>query len=337
MNYFMRVINTNSSVVIIMSKRRVIASAPGKVILVGEHFVVRGEPAIAAAITLRARAIVSTRNDNDIIISSEDLGIKNVINKEPISDELRPLAHVVNKLVRLSGYTGGLEVKIKSEIPPASGMGSSAAVSVACVAALNELLDVGLGLNDICKIAYEAEVIVHKKPSGIDNTISTYGGVIMFSKRSGFKRIPFDSSSFKLILADSGIPRNTGVMVSNVLSLYERYPEILQPIYRSAGILANEFARALERGDIVALGELMNINHGLLSAIGVSNKKLEELVYIARTSGAKGAKITGAGGGGFIVAIADVDSYEQVVNSLKSISNRVIVADISKEGVLIED
>jgi len=320
----------------IMADGWIVASAPGKVILAGEHFVVKGEPAIAMAISLRARAYVRFREDRDIVIESEDLKVKSVPTRGIVKEELIPIVSIVNKIVEMSNCNRGIELRIKSEIPPASGMGSSAAVAVACTAALNELLNLNLGLDEICKIAYEAEVIVHKKPSGIDNTISTYGGVILYRKGKGFKSIQYNIKNHKFILADSGLPRNTGVVVSSVLSLYNKYEMILEHVYRASRELVMMIVDALRKGDAEMLGDLMNINHGLLSAIGVSNAKLEELVHTARISGAKGAKITGAGGGGFIVALVDNSAYSKVMNALKTISQRVFVTEVSKDGVKIE-
>ena len=319
-----------------MTNEWVVASAPGKVILAGEHFVVRGEPAIAMAISLRARAYARFRRDKDIVIESEDLKVRSIPTKGIIKEELTPIVSLVNKIIKMSDCNRGIELRIRSEIPPASGMGSSAAVAVACVAALNGLLNLNLGLDEVCKMAYEAEVIVHKRPSGIDNTISTYGGVILYHKEKGFERIQYNMKGYKFILADSGLPRNTGVMVSNVLSLYDKYKRALEHVYRASRELVMMIVDALRRGDAEMLGDLMNINHGLLSAIGVSNAKLEELVYTARMSGARGAKITGAGGGGFIVALVDNSSYNKVMTALRTISPRVFVTEISEDGVKIE-
>ncbi|RLF06555.1 MAG: mevalonate kinase [Thermoprotei archaeon] len=319
---------------------RGVASAPSKAILVGEHFVVENQPAIAVALNLRARAEVTESSSSETIIISENLKLEESFSKDNVNEKspLYPI-YYAKKLtlehLNLDDY--GLKIRISSEIPPASGMGSSAAVSVATIAAILKFFDESLDKEKISKLAYEAEKIVHGKPSGIDNTISTYGGAIIFRKSEGFISLKSNFERIKIILADSGLPRSTGEMVRQVLSLKKKYEKIMEPIYHGAGRLAIEVAKAIENNDFETVGELMNINHGLLSAINVSNKKLEELVYTARENGALGAKITGAGGGGFIIALSYEDRCKMIVEELRKLSPRVIVCDVSKDGVTIED
>jgi len=319
----------------------IVTSAPAKVILVGEHFVVENEPAIALAVELRARAIVEpiqkyekiyiSRNYNCLLRFSND----KIIERGNV-EVLSPILKIVEILESIAGVRKGFRLVIESDIPPASGMGSSAAVAVATVTAMGKLYGIDLTHEDITRIAYEAEKLVHGTPSGIDNTVSTYGGVIVFRKNEGFIKLDVDLSSIRVIIADSGIPRSTGAMVKAVRELRKRYPSVFDPLYHTAGRLAIETAKALEDGDFKRVGELMNVNHGLLSAIGVSNIKLEELVYTARSKGALGAKITGAGGGGSIIALVYVDEEEEVAEALNKISKKVYVLEIAKEGVRIE-
>ncbi|HDD63990.1 MAG: mevalonate kinase [Thermoprotei archaeon] len=322
------------------------ASAPGKVIISGEHFVVEGQPAIAAAINLRAKVSVSPTSEKTIELFSKNynLGVKlhdleiisTIGSRELCVKIFKPSIFLIKKLCDLSGEKyGGFKITIDSKVPPGSGMGSSAATSVAFTAALAKFLNLQLSKNEINSIAYEAEKIVHGKPSGIDNTVSTFGGIIAYRKGEGFIRLKPKISEAYFVLADSGIERVTGDVVRNVLKLKERFPKIFDPIYHAAGRLAIRTALAIEEGDLEKLGQLMNINHGLLSAIGVSNLVLENLVYTARKNGALGAKITGAGAGGFIMALCDNSSLTNVKKALRAISRRVYVVKISKPGVLV--
>ncbi|RLE74146.1 MAG: mevalonate kinase, partial [Thermoprotei archaeon] len=272
----------------------VLASAPAKVILVGEHFVVENQPAIAVAVELRARARATPRSDDRVVIRSANLGLEcSFAQGEEVGvRELRPLGVVVREVQEAAGSWRGLELTVESDIPVAAGMGSSAAVAVAATLAVSRLLGLKLSREEVSRIAYEAERLVHGKPSGIDNTISTYGGAIVYRRSEGFLPLDCDFTGYKLVLADSGIPRSTGEMVARVRELRARHPRIMEPLYHAAGRLTIEAAKALRDGDFARLGELMNINHGLLSAIGVSNEKLEQLIYAARRAGALGAKIT---------------------------------------------
>ena len=322
---------------------KVKASAPGKIILAGEHFVVENQPAVASAIDLRTSVYISPRIKRGIEIYSKNYNVHRLYKIECdyfhdklIEDKLYPIYFLVKYLLNTYNIEikGGLIITIDSEIPPGSGLGSSAAVSVATVAALSKFFNLNLSLEDISKIAYKAEEIVHGQPSGIDNTISTFGGVILYRKTEGFIRIKSRVSGIALILADSGIPRLTKDMVLKVQKLRKKYPDIFDPIYYAAGKLVIEMVDAIKSDDLIRLGELMNINHGLLSTIGVSNMLLEKIVYTSRRLGALGAKITGAGGGGLILAISRKEQAIHIYNGLKEICKNVILTETSEKGVL---
>ena len=313
------------------------ASAPAKTILVGEHFVVAGCPAIAAAIDVRATVEAERLSASGIIeVDSRELGRQVFEAGKAASGPLYPVYVAASEVLKLAGCDIGLRLRVESGIPPSSGMGSSAAVAVATVTAVAALLGISLPPGEISRVAYAAETLVHGRPSGIDNTVSTYGGVIYYKRGEGFTKLKADLSPVRIILADSGIQRSTGELVSKVLALKARHASILDHVYEAAANLAEAAKVAIERGDYPTLGELMNINHGLLSAIGVSNAKLEELVYAARQAGALGAKITGAGGGGMVLALAWSEDAGKVAQALSRLSERVIVATISQEGARLE-
>jgi len=315
------------------------ASAPGKIILVGEHFVVYNKPAIATAINLRAHVFVKKlEGDFKIKIYSKNLSKKAIFNmqSENKHSELYPIYYAAYKTMQEIGKIQPVEIIIDSQIPPASGMGSSAAVSVATVKAISSLLDVSLSKDKISKIAYEAEKIVHGRPSGIDNTISTYGGTIVYQKDKGFRFLNYDVKEAVFILVDTGIPRNTGLMVRKVRLLNDKYPEIMNLINITAEKLVLRFINAMEKNDLIQMGELFNINQGLLAAINVSNKKIEELIYAARNAGALGAKITGAGGGGYIIILTTKNKANEIMKVLRELSEHVFLVNIATEGVRLD-
>lgn len=309
------------------------AIAPGKVILIGEHFVVGGQPAIAAAVEIEAQVTAELSSSKGIKVSSREYGEAFFTLENGENGPLYPVYIAAREVLSIAGESRGLNLTVESSIPRAAGMGSSAAVAVATAAATAELLGLELSLEKISEIAYRSETVVHGKPSGIDNTVSTYGGLIFYRRGAGFQRISCDVKPIKLVLADSGIERSTGAMVAKVLALKDSYPHILEHIYRAAGELAHSAKNALEEGDFLKVGQLMNINHGLLHAIGVSNTMLDSLVHAAREAGALGAKLTGAGGGGFVVALCWKEDAERVADALKSLAKRVLVTGISQQGV----
>lgn len=318
--------------------KEIVASAPGKVILFGEHFVVEGQPAVAAAISLRARVSAKPLESPVIRVTSKNLGLSEAfeLGKLEPRSPLYPIAYAASLALREVEAGGGVELLIDSDIAPGAGMGSSAAVAVAAVAAASAAWGHVLPREQVSKLAFEAEKIVHGKPSGIDNTIAAYGGAIAYRKGEGFLKLKVDFSPVALVLADTGKPRRTGELVQKVLNLKAAFPQVLDPLYYAAGRLVVEAAKMMERGDFEAVGTLMNVNHGLLHAIGVSTLEIEQLVYRARQAGALGAKLTGAGGGGFIVALCWREALQSVVQALSELSPRVLTVGIDTEGVKVE-
>lgn len=320
------------------------ASAPAKIILFGEQFVVYGGPAIVTAIDRRAHVTAELRADQRIHVNSVDLGVSGFFVGESFQEgqggqdarvKLEPIRIAVQRVLSLSEEKAGVSVNIRSSIPVASGLGSSAAVAAAASAAVGQLLDLEMSREEIFRAAYEAERFVHGTPSGIDPTISTYGGVLLFYRDRG--STPLDvRGDIPLVVGDTGISRSTGEMVARVRERRERYASIVNAVIETGGKIALRAVEALEKGDLNTLGELMDINHALLSAVGVSNEALERLVYAARKAGALGAKLTGAGGGGCMIALSFPEKLKHIVNAIEREGGTAFVAKKTNEGVRIE-
>ena len=309
-------------------------SAPGKVILFGEHFVVEGVPAIASAIGLRVRACVTTEVGGDrVIVESNVFGKAEVYPAKPPS-----WASQFRRIIELFGERFGeivaAKITIESSLPVGAGLGSSAASAVAFAAAYGLAYGVRLPLSEVSQLAFEAEKLVHGKPSGIDNTISCYGGTILYTRGRGFEHLDVNlPQTVKLVIADSGIQRSTKQAVSLVLARKRKLGKLGDMIYDVARELVHKAIDALRRADIELLGELMDVNHGLLNAMGVSLPELETLVHRARRAGAYGAKITGAGLGGTIIALVDDDRVDNVVRSLSEVAAKVFITSINGPGL----
>ncbi len=291
--------------------------APAKIILFGEHFVVKGKPAIAVAVKLYATTRISN-SDNDYILYAENLGLKTILNKENIPSQLLPFKKIYEIIDEEYGRIKPFKAVITSEIPIGAGMGSSAATAVSFTAALLEYLGIEYSREDVSRIAFEAEKITHGKPSGIDNTASTYGGIIYY--RAGeVKRINYAWPNDPVLVAsDTGILRNTKTLVEKVLERYERYSDVFRQVYNAAEKIVEIALDKLREGRWNELGELMNINHGLLVAIGVSNNVIEDIRYTMLKNNALGAKITGAGGGGLVIGLAWRKDIRQIIYKLRS-------------------
>jgi len=323
----------------------VVASAPAKVILFGEHFVVYGEPAIVLAIDKRAFAKAEKRNDERLYVRSVNLNLAGYFENGAFKVEqgdakearlkFEPIRLAVEKVLEKHGKNVGLDVEINSTVPVAAGLGSSAAVAAAVTAAVSALLNVKMSKEDVFRITYEAEKIVHGTPSGIDPAISTFGGTLLFQMDTGFK--PLDvRMDIPLVIGDTGIERSTRVQVEKVREIREKYPQVVEPMMLAARETVLRAMEALKENNLETLGELMNINHALLYGIGVSDESLEWLASAARKAGALGAKLTGAGGGGCMIALARSERLEQVLEAIQRAGGRSFIARKTDEGVKIE-
>jgi mevalonate kinase len=249
-------------------------------------------------------------------------------------EKLQPLMKCINAVLAIYGKRVGLNIQISSDIPVAAGLGSSAATAVSLAAGLSELLELGLSKEVINRLAYESEVMIHYTPSGVDNTISTYGGLLRYNK--GWKnkirrlRIKYD---IPLLIADTGRPRNTGVQVSIVRSIYNNFPKLFLEILRVYDKIYRNAINAIKKRDLKELGLLMNINQGLLSAVGVSSIELDILVNIALDRGAYGAKLTGAGGGGCMITLVDKDRAHDLEKSISKYCKEVLFVSTDNKGV----
>ncbi len=294
-------------------------SAPGKIYLFGEHAVVYGEPALACAVELRTR--VSARSSNDTTIKSG-------IGTTGLDFEVHP--YVSSAIKKLGSPT--VEIKISSDIPVGSGLGSSAAVTVATLAAINIEFGLGYGNEDIARIGHEIEKEVQGAASPTDTFVSTFGGVVEIPSR---KRLNLLECGIVIGNTNKGAsPKKTAKLVKQVAQLKEEYPDSINPIIKIIGSFARHGKEMISEKNYNSLGKLMNVNHGLLDALGVCTIELSALVYAARNAGAYGAKLTGAGGGGCMVALTD--SPREVADAIEKAGGQAIITRFTSEGVIKE-
>jgi mevalonate kinase len=323
----------------------VVASAPAKIILFGEHFVVYGEPAIVVAIDKRARAEAERRQDERLRFQSANLNascyFENGAFKVEQGDakqvrfKFEPVKLAVEKVLAVYGKNVGLDIRINSAIPVAAGLGSSAAVVASVTAAVAALLELEFSKQDIFRIAYEAEKIVHGTPSGVDPAIATFGGTLLFQVDTGFKPLEV-KTDIPLVIGDTGVERSTRIQVEKVRETMDSFPQITDPLRKAAREIVLRAVTALQENDLETLGRLMNINHALLYGIGVSDESLEWLANAARKAGALGAKLTGAGGGGCMIALARPEKLENVSEAIMRAGGSSFIAKKTDEGVRVE-
>jgi len=225
----------------------------------------------------------------------------NLTQIKPKHKEILPIWQIISNMLTTYGLLKGITLEIWSEIPIGVGLGSSSATAVATVAAINNLFELQLGPNEISQHAFEGEKITHATPSGIDNTISTYGGAILYKKgKISHIEIPHE---IPLLLINTRIPRETKTQVTQVANLYKEHPSIIKPIFQAIDAISLKTENALRLKKLAQIGELLNFNQHFLRILGVSTKEIDSLIDIALFNGAIGAKLTGAGGGGCILAL----------------------------------
>ncbi len=326
-----------------------VSSAPGKVYLFGEHAVVYGEPAIPIAIERRATVTVTPRDDDRIRLRAEDLSLNGITIEYDGTSDARPNVAVPRRLLDAAfGYVNeaieqardaldrsaaGFDVAIESELPLGAGLGSSAAVVVAAIDAATRAHGVDLDRTELAERAYQTERTVQDgEASRADTFCSTMGGAVRVEgtdcQRIGAPDLP-------IVIGWDGGAGETGELVAGVRKRREQYGCIAETV-GTIGNLVREGETALAADDWEELGTLMDTNHGLLSALGVSSPSLDEMVWAARDAGAAGAKLTGAGGGGCILALDDSD---RTVTGLSTtpVCAEAFRADLAETGVRRED
>jgi mevalonate kinase len=304
---------------------------------VGEHFVVHGESAIVMAINRYVTVMVEGRTDKAIRITS-DLGISGQYDQDHFRGStehqkiLDPIKISIQSVLEVLGEKKGLDVHVSSTIPVAVGLGSSGALAVATVAAGGRYFNHEFQAEELLELSLNAERYVHINPSGVDQAISTYGGVIIYNKRTGLTRLE-TPSPIPIVIGNTGIERNTGRLVDKVRKLKQQYPQTLNRIFQAAGELSLKAINSLKNSNITSLGNLMDINHGLLVAIGVSHNALDRLIHIAKQNGALGAKLTGAGGGGCMIALVSQEQSQTIAEKLQQDGATSIIAEKVNTGV----
>lgn len=323
------------------AKKHARASAPAKVILFGEHFVVYDKPAILASIDKRVYVCVTARNDDKVTVNS-DMGFKGTFRKDELekmkkkkfTSLVQPLLASANDAMQEFDASIGLDIKVSSEFPYGVGLGSSAAISIATIAAVSSLFG-RLSKKKICDMSLDAEKIVHNNPSGADSAICTYGGLMLFDRSEGAKSIN-SKTDFQLVVVNSGIERITGKLVSKVKRLRENNSELFYGLSNMSANLTAQALKAIKSKDHAELGALMTLNHSLLRRLGVSRNVLDKLVDMALRSGALGAKMTGAGGGGCVIALVNEGSKNKVLREMKK-KYDAFVSRVEPRGVVVEN
>lgn len=304
-----------------------IPSGYGKVILFGEHTVVYGTHAVAAPIPLAMQARVCACDRVGVHLIIPRWGVEERIYKD--SEHKYSIFKSLDLILdELGLHDENMQIEVFPHVPRAMGLGGSASLAVAIIRALISHYEISMANEHINRLAYESEKIVHGSASGIDNTMATYGQFLFFRKgEPPFMQAIEIEKPIRLVIGLTWVESLTAKMVAKVKGAWERNKRLYNHIFRETDILVRQGVEAIKRYDLEQVGELMNINQGLLNALQVSSHELEELVDIARSNGALGAKLTGGGGGGAIIALCP-ENAEKVAAAIKNAGYRAFITDI---------
>ncbi len=325
------------------------ASAPGKIILFGEHAVVYGQPALAVPVTQvkaecktdlvtdsRIKTDGELKNSGDdwadsVRIVAPEIGLDSPLGRLLAERTPHPLAAVIVGTLQAVGLASlpPMTVRITSTIPVASGLGSGAAVSVALIRALASALRHPLADEQVSAIAYEVEKLHHGTPSGIDNTVVTYARPVYFAKGQPIETFSV-GAPFTVVIGDTGVAASTKDSVGDVRQLWEADKPKMERLFAAIGSIVRTARQAIEGGHPEWLGPLMDENHALLREMSVSSPELDRLTEAARRSGALGAKLSGGGRGGNMIVLVRQDQVQSVTRALMDAgAKRTIVTEIA--------
>lgn len=323
-------------------KSKVTVSAPGKLMLFGEHAVVYGHPCIVTAVDQRMFVTAEVNDSGNFELEAPDVKVSAY--KRPLSEigigEIPMGAQFVvtaiaNVVIKYKKSLTGLKVITRSEFSSQFGFGSSSASTVCMVKALSELLGLKLKEKEIFDIAFRTVLDIQGKGSGFDVAAGVYGGTLYFVT-PGKTIEKLKIKTLPLIVGYSGVKADTVTLINKVSDTAKDYPRVINGIYDIVGVIVNEAKPYVVKENFEELGRLMNLNQGLLESMGVSINKLSQMIYAACDNGAYGAKLSGAGGGDCIIALAPSKNVSTVGKAIEKVGGTVIKVKTNAEGVRVE-
>jgi mevalonate kinase len=322
-------------------KERIEISAPGKLMLFGEHAVMYDCPCIVTAVDQRLTLAAFPIKERELRLNAPEVGVmeyrKDLDTFGIVGNGPKGVSFVeaaVKLFKERFELPFGVAIETKSEFA-GSGLGSSSAAAVCTIKALSELLGKKLSHEELFALSYKAVLEVQETGSGFDVAAAIWGGTLLYVF-GGEKIEPIPVENLPLVIGHSGIKAETPLMVKLVQEKYQRQKKIMEKIFALMGEIAMQARGSLEKGDFKQVGKLANINQGLLEAIGVGCGELTRLILAARNSGALGAKLSGAGGGDCMIAFVDENKKEMIEAAIRGAGGKIISAKTNAEGVKVK-
>jgi len=322
--------------------KKIIVSAPGKLMLFGEHAVVYGRPCIVTAVNQRLKVSAQFLKKKEFYLDAPDVYIKGYTK----SIKLLGQGHIPKEAAFVEGalYTMynnfhipfGVSITTSSDFSSQFGFGSSSASTVCTIKALSDLLQLNLPKREIFDLAYKTVLDIQKKGSGFDVAAAVFGGTLYYL--SGGKTIdPLLIDAIPLVVGYSGIKAETVTLMELVKEKMNAEPDIVEDIFNNIETIVFEAKRAMLASKWEELGELMNRNQAYLYSLGVSIKKIDDMITAAKTAGAYGGKLSGAGGGDCIVALTPSEKKDMVEKAIEAKGGTIMKVTINAEGVKREE
>lgn len=320
---------------------RIKVSAPGKLMLMGEHSVIYGHPCIVTAVDQRMGVSIGESGDNIIRIHAPEVGLDNFslaiqnLDTAEVPKGAKFITVGLRNFFRRFENPIGLTIDTSSEFSSQFGFGSSSAVTVGIIKGLSEFFGLSLSNRQIFDLSYQTVLDVQGVGSGFDLAAAIWGGTIYFI--TGGKEIKrLEVENLPMVIGYTGIKADTVSLVKKVSELRTEKPEFIEQIFSSISSLVQKGKVLLEKEDFVNFGKLMYANQELLDNLEVGGQKLSDLIYAARNAGALGAKLSGAGGGDCMIAFVDRKDKVEVENAIINAGGVIINARTGAQGVRIE-
>lgn len=321
--------------------KKVTVSAPGKLMLFGEHAVVYNHPCIVTSINERIYLTAEITNFQNFELQAPEVGITNYtkningLGKGKIPKGAKFVEIAVKNVFEKYSLKNGIKITTQSDFSSEFGFGSSSASTVCTVKAVSELFKLNLSNKDIFEVSYKTVLDIQNKGSGFDVAAAAYGGTLYFlTEGKIIEALPYSLPN--LVVGYSGIKADTVTLINSVKDLFNSNPKMVEGIYESIELLTNSAKNEILLKHWQLLGTLMNENHKLLCALGVSIPRLDEMIEQAVNAGAYGAKLSGAGGGDCMIALSPKEKTKDVENAIINAGGKILKVKMHTEGVKVE-
>ncbi len=324
-----------------MENNGVTVSAPGKLLLLGDHAVVYGYPCIVTAVNARIAATVKIIEESVFELDASDVNIHGYkkpmseIGMGDISKDAKFAEFAVKNFVKTFPFSGGISIQTQAQFTKSIGFGSSAATVVSILAALVKLTHPPVSEKQLFLLAKQTVLDVQQAGSGFDVAVALYGGTVLF-ENYGEKIEPLSMQPIPLVVGYTGVKADTATLVNSVSQKREKEKVKVDRIFEAIGKLVDEAKERMIEGDWERVGRLMDFNQEYLRNVGVSSETLELLISAAKKAGAWGAKLSGAGGGDCMIAVASPDKRQNIVNAIVAAGGTVINVMTGEQGVRAE-